>query len=120
MSSSTIGKVFLMLTYGVILVVAKIVYLFFDMYNIVDFIVFLAAGMIVGKRLPSNQKAMGLLVCLPASALCVFFVLNLGYTSIVNGIGTAYAVSLIVMPVACSIGIYISARLAPRRTQAKK
>lgn len=117
-STSTIA--FKLLIYGVILTAAKLVYLFFDVYNIFDFVVFAAAGISLGGKVPSKQKVMGLLLCLPTVALCLFFIINLGYKSIVNGVGTSYAISLIVIPVATSIGLYINAKLALGKNLKKK
>jgi hypothetical protein len=116
MNTSTSGKVFQLLMYGMILAVAKLVYLFFDTYNIFDFVIFVAAGIMLGGKVPSKQRLIGLLLCLPAFTLCLFFVINLGYKSIVNGIGTSYAISLIVIPVATIIGLFINTKLALRKS----
>lgn len=120
MKSNTSDIVFQLLGFGVVLAVIKLVYLFFDAYNILDFIVFLAAGIILGGKIPSNRRVLGLLLSLPAFALCLFFVINLGYSSIVNGVGTSYAVSLIVIPLATSIGIFINTKRALRRSTEKR
>ena len=74
-----------------------------------DFVVFLAAGVILSRKVSSNRWALGLLLALPAFTLCLLFVINLGYSSIVNGVGTSYAVSLLVIPMATSIGVFINA-----------
>jgi hypothetical protein len=39
--------------------------------------------------------------------LCLFFILRLGYASIVQGVGTSYTISLILIPLATFIGIAI-------------
>jgi hypothetical protein len=119
--SSTAGRVIIqLLAFGLILAIIKIVYLFFDPYNILDFIVFLAAGIMLGGKVPSNRRFLGLLLALPAFALCLFFVIRNGYSSIMHGIGTSYAISLIVIPVATSIGIFINAKRAHRISVEKK
>lgn len=120
MNSSTSNTVIQLLAFGLILAVVKFVYIFFDFYNVLDFVVFLAAGIILGGKVPSNRWALGLLLSLPAFALCLFFVINLGYSSIVNGVGTSFAVSLIVIPMATSIGIFIKTKRALRRSVEKK
>jgi hypothetical protein len=114
MNDSKSNTVFQVLAFGLILAMIKLVYLFFDFYNILDFVVFLAAGVILGRKVSSNRWVLGLFLSLPAFALCLFFVINLGYTSIVNGVGTSYAVSLLVIPMATSIGVFINAILGSR------
>ena len=114
MSSNAGRAIIQLLGFGLLLAIIKLVYLFFDPYNILDFIVFLAAGIMLGGKVPSNRRFLGLLLALPAFALCLFFVIRNGYSSIMHGIGTSYAISLIVIPVATSIGIFINAKRALR------
>ena len=118
--STITSKTVVLLAFGFLLAFFKIVYLFFDFYNILDFVVFLTAGFLLGGKVPPNRWALGLLLSLPAFTLCLLIVIKLGYTSIVNGIGTAYLVSLIVIPVATSIGIFINAKRTLRRNTAQK
>ena len=120
MNSSSSNSVIQLLAFGLMLAAIKLVYLFFDSYNILDFVAFLAAGIILGGKIPSNRLVSGLLLSLPAFILCLLFVINLGYSSIVKGIGTSYAVSLIVIPVATSLGIFIHTKLALRKSAEKK
>lgn len=120
MNPSTKSNTFQLLVFGGILAAIKLVYLFFDFYNILDLVVFLAAGMTLGGKAPSNRRWLGLLLALPAFALCLLIVINLGYSSIVNGVGTSYAVSLIVIPVSTSIGIFINVKRGLRRRVEKK
>lgn len=120
MNSNTSKLVIQLLAYGLILAAVKIVSIFFDSYNIIDFVLFLAAGIMFGGKIPPHKWAWGLLMSLPAFALCLLLVINLGYSSIINGIGTSFAVSLIVIPVATSIGILIRVKLALRRSIEKK
>jgi hypothetical protein len=101
---------------GLLLAMAKLIYSFFDFYNILDIVVFLIAGFIIGGKIPSNQWPLGLLLTLPTIALCLFFVINLGYSSIVKGVGTAYAVSLIVIPLAAGIGLFIRSKRTIRKS----
>ena len=120
MNSNKSGTVVQLLGFGLILAVVKIVYIFFDFYNILDFVVFLTAGIILGGKVPSNRKALGLLLSLPAFVLCLFFVIRLGYTSIISGVGTSFAVSLVVIPVATIIGVFINSKRTLRRSIVKK
>ena len=120
MKPGTTGTVIQLLVFGLILAVVKMVYMFFDFYNVMDAIVFLAAGLVIGGKVPADRKALGLLLALPAFTLCLLFVIKNGYTSIVNGIGTAFAVSLILIPVATMIGVFIHAKRKRARTFIKK
>jgi hypothetical protein len=103
-----------LLALGVLLTIFRIVYMFFDPYGILDLVVFLSAGLAVGRKVASNRWLWGLLLSLPAFAFSLFLVMRIGYSSIVHGVGTLYAVSLIVIPVASCVGIAISAKRAYR------
>jgi len=95
-----------LLLFGLALALLKAIYLFLDFYNILDLVVFLSAGFVLGERIPSNRFAIGLLLSLPAFILCLLFVVNLGYSQIVDGVGTSFAVSLILIPLSTAIGIF--------------
>ncbi len=116
MNWSTTKTVIRLLSLGLLLAVFKIVYLFFNYYGIIDIVVFLSAGWSVGGKVASNRWVWGLLLSFPAFALSLFFVMRIGYSSIVHGVGTLYAVSLLAIPVASCIGIAISAKRARRRS----
>ncbi len=88
----------------------KVAYLFFDFYNVLDLVVFSIAGFAFDQRVPPNRLALGLLLALSAFALCLFIVLSLGYSYIVHGFGTSYAVSLILIPVAMFIGVIVRSK----------
>jgi hypothetical protein len=103
-----------------ILAVIKLIYLFFDFNNILDFVVFLIAGVILDGKVSSNRWALGLLLSLPAFALCLLVVINLGYSLIVNGVGTSFTVSLIVIPVATIIGVFVNVKRTLLRSVEKK
>jgi len=102
--------VFFLLVVGAILALFKLIYLFLDFYNVLDLVVFAIAGFAFGHKVPSANKALGLLLALPAFVLCLFFVINLGYSSITKGVGTAYAISLFAIPAATLLGIYLRQR----------
>ena len=107
MNKSTPQTAAILLVLGLMLALLKVVYLFFDVYNVLDLIVFSIAGFAFGRRVPPNRIVLGLLLALPAFSLCLFFVLRLGYSSIEQGVGTSYVVSLILIPLATFIGINV-------------
>lgn len=115
MNKSTSQTAAILLAIGLILAFIKVIYLFFDFYNILDLVIFSIAGFAFGLRVPPNRVALGLLLALPACVLCLFFVLRLGYSSIVQGVGTSYAISLIVIPLATFIGIIIRQKRSLKR-----
>lgn len=105
--SKTTFEPFVLLAIGFLLALFKMLYLFIDYYNVLDLVVFCIAGYFFSRKLPPNRLGFTLLVALPAFALCLYIAIGLGYSSIVQGIGTAYAVSLILIPVATLVGIFI-------------
>ena len=115
MNKSTSKTAAILLAIGFMLALIKVIYSFFDFYNVLDLVIFSIAGFAFGLRVPPNRLAFGLLLALPAFALCLFFVLMLGYSSIVQGVGTAYAISLIVIPLATFIGIIIRQKRSQKR-----
>ncbi len=115
MNKSTSKTAAILLAIGFMLALIKVIYLFFDFYNVLDLVIFSIAGFAFGLRVPPNSLALGLLLALPAFALCLSIVLNLGYSSIVQGVGTSYAISLIVIPLATFIGIIIRQKRSQKR-----
>jgi hypothetical protein len=120
MKPDTTGTAIQLLAFGLILAVVKLVYMFFEAYGILDVIVFLAAGFLLGGKVPPGKKALGLLLALPAFTLCLLFVIKNGYTSIINGIGTGFAISLMIIPVATMIGIFLNAKRTRSRGVLRK
>ncbi len=106
----------IVLAIGIMLAIVKIIYSFFDFYNVLDLLVFCGAGYAIGLKVWNNRWIWGLWLSFPAQLLCLLFTINLGYTAIINGTGTAYAVSLILMPAAACIGIAIHARRMPGKS----
>ena len=102
-----------MLGLGVLVAVVKIIYSFFPYFNFLDFIVFFIAGYAVGK-ITTDRVLIGMSIALPAWFLCLFFVVRMGYSSIMQGVGIMLAVSLIVIPLATYIGILIGSKRASR------
>lgn len=99
-----------LLVWGLLLAVAKIFYLFFDAYNILDFLIFIVAGFVFGRKLGLKPWAWEIWLALPAMAISAFFVIRLGYDQIISGVGTSFAISILVIPIAACIGFAIGAR----------
>lgn len=94
--------------FGILLAGVKLIYSFFDAYNVLDLVVFLFAGIILGARVPSDRRPLGLLLALPSFVLCLVFTLKNGFSSIMEGVGTSYAISLVLIPLATGIGLWIN------------
>ncbi|HLP39364.1 hypothetical protein [Lacibacter sp.] len=120
MSTSTSYSVIQLLAIGLLLAVLKVVYMFFDPFNIADFIVFLAAGYLLGGKLPANRKWLGLLMCIPTLIICFLAVRKNGFTGFMNGIGTTYAIAFIVIPAATLLGIYFQTKRSQRKSITKQ
>lgn len=116
MNNSTAKTSIILLCLGLLLALAKIIYLFFDFYNILDLVVFFGAGFTLSRKVTTKRLTAGVLLFLPAFALSLFFVIRLGYSSISQGIGTSFAVSLVVIPLATFIGITIGAKRANHKS----
>lgn len=107
MKKETFKSILILSVFGLLLAFIKIIYLFFDFYNILDIVVFSIAGFALGPKVPPNRLALGGLLALPAFLLCLILVLRLGYSPLLQGVGTSYALSLILIPLATYIGIMI-------------
>lgn len=116
MKKRTTDNVVLLLTSGFLLAAFKMFYLFLDFYNVLDIVVFGITGFIIGGKLAGYRPAFGLLVTLPVVLLCLYFVVRLGYASIMEGVGTSFAVSLILIPLATYVGIFIRIKRMARRS----
>lgn len=115
MNKNNFETVTILLAYGFVLAFIKIIYTFFPYQNILDLVVFFIAGYIFRGKVAPHNLAYGLLLILPACALCVFFMVRLGFISLLDGVGTAYAISLIFIPVATISGIYLGNRRLPKK-----
>jgi hypothetical protein len=105
MQSNKDQAVAITLITGLVLCIVKIIYSFFDPYNVLDFIFFFMAGFVISRKLAPLCWAWGLVLATPAFLLCSFFVVNNGFASVMQGIGTSYAISLVIIPLAACIGI---------------
>ena len=101
---------------GLLLGGSKLVWLFFNFFNLLDLIIFLGIGYALGGRVAGGRWLWGLLLALPAFALDSYFVARLGYSQIFTGIGTGYVVSLVVIPFAACVGIALGAKRALRNS----
>lgn len=108
MNSTIIKATVPFLGYGVALAGIKFIYLFFGYTTVLDCIVFSVAGFAIGRKVTKNRMALILGLSLPAFLLCLFFVIRLGYQSIIDGIGTFHAISLVVVPVATTVGVLMA------------
>jgi hypothetical protein len=108
MNSKTVKATLPFLGYGVALAGIKLIYSFFGFTTVLDSVVFLVSGYAIGRKATENRWALSVALSLPAFLLCLFFVIKLGYQSILDGIGTSYAISLVVIPLAASIGVFIT------------
>jgi len=112
MKWSTVKTAIVLSLLGLLLGVAKLAYLFFNIFNILDLVIFLGIGYALGGKVAGGRWLWGLVLALPAFALDSFFVAGLGYSNIVSGIGTGYAVSLVLIPLAACVGIALGAKRA--------
>lgn len=104
------------LTWGLALVVFKLVYTFFDYYNVIDFVVFCSAGFIINKKLSINKWLHVVPVGLPSMVICLIFLYTIGYDELSKGVGTGYLISLIVIPTATLTGYFASKKIySPRK-----
>jgi hypothetical protein len=116
MQKSKLKTIVILLALGLLLALVKGVYLFLDFNIVLDVVVFFIAGFTIGGKIARNRPILGLSLAIPAFILCLFFVLRLGYSSIVQGVGTSFAVSLIVIPLATYIGVFLRSKRAERRS----
>ena len=101
---------------GLLLGGSKTVWLFFNFFNILDLVIFLGIGYALGGKVEGGRWLWGLLLALPAFALDSYFVARLGYSNIVTGIGTGYAISLVLTPLAACVGIALGAKRAQKNS----
>jgi hypothetical protein len=108
MNSTIIKAIVPFLGYGVALAGIKLIYLFFGINTILDIVVFLVAGFAIGRKVTENRWALTVGLSLPAFLLCLLFVIRLGYQSIIDGVGTSHAISLVVIPIATAVGVLMA------------
>lgn len=99
---------------GLLLAPLKLIYSFFPFFNILDIVIFLGIGYVLGGKVSEDRWQWGLLLAFPAFALSAFFVTRLGIDSIVSGVGTGWAISSVLLPGASCVGIALGAKRALR------
>ncbi|HSN47449.1 MAG TPA: hypothetical protein VLR29_01690, partial [Flavobacterium sp.] len=94
--------------YGMALAGIKLIYSFFDFTTVLDFIVFIIAGFVIGRMVAEKTWVLTIGLAFPTFLLCVFFLIQIGYQPLSNGVGTSYAWSLLVVPIATCVGIVVA------------
>jgi hypothetical protein len=102
----------LALVVGLLIAPVKLVYSFFPFFNVTDVLVFGVLGVLFGYLRPAKSWQWGLWLSIPTILLCLAFVRRLGSVNVLQGIGTGWAVSVLVIPLAACLGSYLGARLA--------
>ena len=95
---------------GLLLGAVKLVYSFFPFFNITDLFVFGVGAFLLVRRFPVNFLVATLILCLPATAMSLYFVSGLGMERISSGVGTGWLVSAITIPISALIGSWFGAR----------
>lgn len=101
---------------GLLLAGAKLIFLFFDFFIVLDLLVFFFAGYYLGKKVLGGRWSWGLIIALPSIILNLYFIYNNGFSNIFSGIGTSFLLSLFVVPFSSSLGIMV----AEKRNSASK
>ena len=102
----------LSLAVGLLLVPLKLIYSFFPLFNLVDIAVFGLIGRYFGKRWPTEWWTTALLLSLPSLGFVAWVLRNLSVSDLLAGVGTGWAVSALLVPVAAIGGAYIGRRRA--------
>ena len=100
------------LAVGLLLVPLKFIYSWFPLFNLVDIAVFGLIGRYFGKRWPTAWWTTALLLSLPSLGLVAWILRNLSVSNLLAGVGTGWAVSALLVPVAAVGGAYIGRRRA--------
>ena len=96
---------------GVLLAPIKLIYSFFPLFNLIDLAVFGLTGRYFGKRWPTAWWSTSLLLSLPALALVGAILRNLGRAELLAGVGTGWAISVLLVPGAALGGAYVGRRV---------
>jgi hypothetical protein len=100
----------LSLAVGVLLVPLKFIYSFFPLFNLVDIALFGLVGRYFGKRWPTAWWTTALLLSLPSLGLVAWILRNLSVSDLLAGVGTGWAASGLLVPVAAIGGAYVGQR----------
>lgn len=102
-----VTKVLTMLGFGTLIATLKVIYLLFNFYNILDVLVFLSAGYVLGRTISGGYFLWGVVLSLPCMLLDSFFVYRLGFSNVMSGIGTSYLMALAVVPLSACMGVWL-------------
>jgi hypothetical protein len=105
----------LALVVGLLIAPVKLVYSFLPFFNFTDVGVFGVLAGLFGYFRPAKSWRWGLWLSIPTILLCLAFVRLLGSDNLLKGVGTGWAISVLVIPLAACLGSYFGARLARGR-----
>lgn len=92
---------------------AKLLYSFFPLFNLWDVLLFALLGWSLGRRSESpGWLLVGLALGLPAALLSAYFVAQLGFPNLWQGIGTGWLLSVLLIPLAAAAGTILGRRTA--------
>jgi hypothetical protein len=97
---------------GLLIAPVKLVYSFFPFFNLTDVVVFGVLGGLFGYFRPAKSWRWGLWLSIPTVLLCLAFVRRLGSANLLKGIGTGWAISVLMIPLAACLGSYLGVKIA--------
>ncbi len=97
---------------GLLVAGAKLIYSFFPGFNLLDVLVFALIGWNLGRHTGSPSWLIGLGLSLPAVILSASFVARLGTAELWQGVGTGWALSILLIPLAAYGGAALGHRSA--------
>lgn len=100
----------LALAVGIVAAVLRLGYVVFPLFNVVDAVLFGAAGYGVGRTRPGSRWASFILVVLPALAFVAFVLIVVGPTKPHEGVGVGHLYAVVVIPVAAGLGFWAAGR----------
>lgn len=104
---------------GLLLVPLKFIYSFFPLFNLIDIVVFGLVGLRFGKRWATAWWITALLLSLPALGLVALILRNLSIADLTAGVGTGWALSVLLLPGAALGGAYMGRRHGEAAQQRK-
>lgn len=99
------------LVVGVIAAGVKLVYSFLPWFNLLDLVTFALLGWLSARLSESRGWQLWAALSGPAFLLSLFFVVRLGPALLLQGVGTGWAMSLMLIPLSTVIGMYASGRM---------
>lgn len=108
----------LWLLLGMILGLLKLLYSFLPLFNILDVVVFGLVGGLVARRYGSPAYLPLLAAILPAMMVTSWALFNLSWSELLDGIGTGWLLSALLIPSSAIIGGRVAGRKRPLERQA--